>query len=607
MAVSKMNLMRVTFPQEYMEKALSSVVQSKEFHPELAVNIANEGNQGIPMAEDGKYESYLGRILTASQALHIELREVDENRAYSDNEIEDILDVVDARITELNREMVHMSSLQDQDKVALKKLKEYDIETINSLEYVQVRFGRFPESSIQKLALHNREHFIYDVLNKNNHYYWIIYICLTEEENTIHDMFHSLFFEQIPIPHLDEEEITESCEEDMIHIYGYVKHKAEINKLRKYVIVFDGSLVISGFVPSSKTEKFVSLFHEEEKIVVQTFPAEAEEGLSPPTILKNHWFFRPFELFVEMYSLPKYNSFDPVWFVGLTYCILFGMMFGDLGQGFVLLIIGWFMEKRMKIRLGGIIMRLAPFSMFFGLLFGSVFGDEHILDPMFHALGFKEKPIHVMDPAFVNTLIGAAVGIGVFLILVCILYNIIMSISRKEYGKALFDQNGVAGFVLYASVILGLFFGKQFPVFTPIGIIFCIVIPAILILMKHPLENLVHKIRMTPHGGWGGYFMESIFELLEVMLSFISNTMSYLRVGGFVLSHAGMMLVVMTIKEQAGNAGLLVMVFGNIFVMALEGLIVGIQTLRLEYYEMFSRYYDGGGKKFVPITSEETH
>ena len=108
---------------------------------------------------------------------------------------------------------------------------------------------------------------------------------------------------------------------------------------------------------------------------------------------------------------------------------------------------------------------------------------------------------------------------------------------------------------------------------------------------------------MTPHEGWGGYLTEAVFELIEVLLSFVSNTMSFLRVWGFVLSHAGMMFVVMTLREMSGPAGFLVMILGNIFVMALEGLIVGIQTLRLQYYEMFSRYYEGGGKRFIPTTT----
>ena len=100
---------------------------------------------------------------------------------------------------------------------------------------------------------------------------------------------------------------------------------------------------------------------------------------------------------------------------------------------------------------------------------------------------------------------------------------------------------------------------------------------------------------------------EAFFELFEVMLTFIANTMSFLRVGGFVLSHAGMMMVVYTLAEMvAGGTAitlsyLLVVVIGNAFVMCLEGMIVGIQVLRLEFYEMFSRYYEGKGKPFISI------
>ena len=116
--------------------------------------------------------------------------------------------------------------------------------------------------------------------------------------------------------------------------------------------------------------------------------------------------------------------------------------------------------------------------------------------------------------------------------------------------------------------------------------------PLIAIFFKEPIHRFIHKEKPFPKG-FGSFFTESFFELFEVMLSYVTNTMSYLRVGGFVLSHAGMMLVVATLMNMVGNASLLVMVLGNLFVMALEGLIVGIQVLRLEFYEMFSRYYDG--------------
>lgn len=93
--------------------------------------------------------------------------------------------------------------------------------------------------------------------------------------------------------------------------------------------------------------------------------------------------------------------------------------------------------------------------------------------------------------------------------------------------------------------------------------------------------------------------MEGFFELFEVLLSYVTNTLSFLRVGGFVLSHAGLMMVV-NVLAQNGEIWW-AMALGNLFVMALEGLIVGIQVLRLEFYEMFSRYYDGDGILFNPI------
>ena len=111
----------------------------------------------------------------------------------------------------------------------------------------------------------------------------------------------------------------------------------------------------------------------------------------------------------------------------------------------------------------------------------------------------------------------------------------------------------------------------------------------------------MHHHKMFPDGV-GGFIIEGFFELFEVVLSYVTNTLSFLRVGGFVLSHAGMMLVVATLMNMTSGAGsILVMILGNLFVMGLEGLIVGIQVLRLEFYEMFSRFFEGDGNIFNPL------
>ena len=246
--------------------------------------------------------------------------------------------------------------------------------------------------------------------------------------------------------------------------------------------------------------------------------------------------------------------------------------------------------------------------MIFGFLFGSVFGNETMLNPIHQKLfGVHEKLFEVMDSSSTMTILIGAVAIGAVLILMTQLLNITNRFAHGEKGEAIFSQNGIAGFVFYGSIIVGIVATMLFKVnvINPLTIGVCIVIPIICFVMKEPLTALVEHEPVTPKEGWGGYIMQSIFELIDVLLTFVTNSMSYLRVGGFVLSHAGMMLVVTTLVEMTGNAGIPVMIFGNIFVMVLEGLIVGIQTLRLEYYEMFSRYYDAGGIPFKAMTAEK--
>ena len=215
------------------------------------------------------------------------------------------------------------------------------------------------------------------------------------------------------------------------------------------------------------------------------------------------------------------------------------------------------------------------------------------------------KPIEVMANESVNVLLLGAIAIGATLILISMAINIVLRLRRKDYGEALFSHNGVAGFIFYASIIVMLTMDMllNIKVLNIVTELIFFGIPLVIILFRVPLKNLIKKVALTPHEGWLGYLVEAFFEMIEVLLSFVSNSMSFLRVGGFVLSHAGMMMVVITLMELAGMFGPVVLVLGNIFVMVIEGLIVGIQTLRLQYYEMFSRYYEGGGKKYVPTTT----
>ena len=248
--------------------------------------------------------------------------------------------------------------------------------------------------------------------------------------------------------------------------------------------------------------------------------------------------------------------------------------------------------------LGKILVPCGISSMFFGFMFGSVFGFEEMLDPVYEALGWQGKPLSVMES--INTVLLIAIAIGVGLMVIAMLMNIYACIRRKHFGEALFSQNGLFGLLFYlAGVNLASgFMGGPKPIPNSVCTVLLIV-GAVVLFAKEILIGIVDR-----HPDWkpesiGDFVLQNIFELLEYVLSYLSNTVSFLRVGAFVLVHAGMMMVVFSLAGE--NENIFVIILGNVLVIALEGLLTGIQALRLEYYEMFSRFFDGSGVSFAPV------
>mgnify|MGYP003375679745 FL=1 len=212
-----------------------------------------------------------------------------------------------------------------------------------------------------------------------------------------------------------------------------------------------------------------------------------------------------------------------------------------------------------------------------------------------------------MDGETINTLLLAAIALGVGLIVMAMIINVFTGLRNRDWEKALFSNNGVAGLVFYGAVLAGLVSmltgGPN--LFTLPYILGLLVLPILVIFLKEPLGRLAHGEHFELEGGIGSFIIEGFFELFDVVLSFVTNTLSFMRVGGFIISHAGMMSVVLTLTEMFTGAGsIVVLILGNIFVMALEGFIVGIQSLRLEFYELFSRYFDGQGVPYAPVSMD---
>ena len=192
------------------------------------------------------------------------------------------------------------------------------------------------------------------------------------------------------------------------------------------------------------------------------------------------------------------------------------------------------------------------------------------------------------------------------LILLAMVFQIINAKKRGDKENLFFSPNGVAGLVFYGFLVLTIVLymtGHKTP--GNIMMIIFLGIPVIMFLLKEPLGQLVEGKKPKAEGGVGMFLVQGFFELFETMLSYFSNTISYVRIGAFAVSHAAMMEVVLMLSgASAGSTNWIIFVIGNIIVCGLEGLVVGIQVLRLEYYEMFSRFYKGSGRKFEPFRSD---
>ena len=508
------------------------------------------------------------------------------------------------------------------------------------LACLEERLGAAHEAEIQRqreLTQRIWKDFAFVEYDFDGAYYWCAYFATQDNYKEIDSIFASLFFERVRIPDfvtttpaealasLEEQDKKLQAElaqlKDMSDLVpkedfkqlndlaGWTWYQQHLYDLEKYALVLGNTFYLSGFIPRSLYTGAVNDLSVLENVEVTLGDEKSLQPGKTPTKLKNGIFSKPFEGFVSMYGLPSYNDIDPTRFFSLIYALLFGIMFADLGQGLVLVVLGWYFFKKKGMWLGGVIERCGFVSAFFGFWFGSVFGFEDALDPVFHAMGFAEKPMDVMAPSSANFLLITAVAIGVVIIVLSIGFNILSKLRRGMKGELFFSTNGLPGLVMYLSIIalaVGMLVLK-INVLNPVFIIVCIGIPFLCMYFQEPLIEWAngHKVKIESKGE---LLSLGFFEMFDVLISFASNTLSFLRVGGFVLAHAGMMSVVFTLAHMISGFGSpIVIVLGNLFVMGMEGLIVGIQVLRLGYYEMFSRFYDASGIPFTPISLKQTN
>jgi len=498
-----------------------------------------------------------------------------------------------------------------------------DISRFIDMKYLVFRLIRISRENYDKLKK-NYENIPAVVLKVGVEGKYVIVASITPVslEETLEKIFSSLNYTLLAIPREFRgtaaevtEELTKSIGEDQKVIeylkkssedyrvkyitelkkgYSILEMEKKIEELKSEIAMGNKLFFMFGFVPVSSVSRLKSELESQfggEVIILVDDINKTGSGITPPTKLSNIKLFKPFETLLKMYGTPAYREKDPTAFFGLTYMLLFGAMFGDVGQGLILLFTGLILELVWKISLGGILSRIGLSSTVFGLIYGSVFGSEEILPPLI-----------IRPMANINVMLVAAVVFGIVLILSSYIYNIINSSLEKNMEEGLFGRNGVTGLAFYLILLYTIFrvvvtHGNILPV-----LVYIMAGLLLLMLFKQPLSNKLTHTDKLYRGSPADYYIEEGFGVIETLLSMLSNTISFLRVGAFALNHVGLFIAFATLARMMSTSwgNLAVVVLGNIIIIGLEGLIVFIQALRLEYYELFTKYYRGDGIEYAP-------
>ncbi len=389
-------------------------------------------------------------------------------------------------------------------------------------------------------------------------------------------------------------------------IYYKFKLLETKEKVNKYFLHTENIYIISGWFPYKFRKKIINILNTtvgEKNYYLEIYKASELKTRDIPVFFENPKILKPFEDLTYNYGTPQYRTINPVPFVALTYLIMFGVMFGDLGHGFILFLTGLIFKIVKKLRtssfssVANLIFYCGIAAMIFGVLFGSVFGYEDIL-----------KPVWLRPMENLNTLFGLAIGFGIVIITIGILINIINAIITKDYLEGFFSKSGLLGGIFYWGfliVISKIFVLKE----TPHKIIIwtMILIPLIILFLKEPITYFAKKRKKLFKDGFAIYLMEYIVNLLELVIGYISNTMSFIRIIAFGLAHTGLFIAIFSIVKILQNANApgfvswITIILGNIGIILLEGLVVSIQAMRLEYYEFFGKFFEKTGKKYKPI------
>lgn len=640
--IVKMKFVNISGPRDDIDRITDLYLSRYEIQLESALSELKTVDNLKPFIEINPYRDALNKAIQFTGYLQY-ADEVEPDESLSLQEMFKVVRMANSDYMEMQDKKealkIKIEELRNRQQiVAPFKPLDCELDEILHYKYIAYRFGRIPAEYYHKM-----EKYLLDDLDaifvegeRDERYVYGAYFVSPGEAQKVDAVFRSLHFEKMELPAdlqgtpMDEyrmlvREIYDFGQEiealdrktgemfsarapQLIAARNRLEELANNFDVRKMAARMEDNkqdyYILCGWMADDDVEMFLEETRYDDKIFVVVEDDHSTYFGEPPTKLKNPKIFKPFEMFIRMYGLPSHNEMDPTIIVGLTYSLIFGIMFGDVGQGLLLFIGGSMIYHFKKAPLAGIIATAGIFSTIFGFMFGSIFGFEDIIQPLWL------RPIdHMTTLPFIgklNTVFIVSVAFGMVIILAAMILHIVNAIRFHDLENIWFDANGLAGFVFYLSVVITIVLfmtGHKTP-----GAVFMAVmfgIPLLLILFKEPITRKIQKRADAMEESAGMFLIQGFFELFETLLSYFSNTLSFVRIGAFAVSHAAIMEVVLILAgAENGSPNWVVIVLGNLFVCGFEGLIVGIQVLRLEYYEMFSRFYKGSGRAFDPYTNK---
>ncbi len=391
--------------------------------------------------------------------------------------------------------------------------------------------------------------------------------------------------------------------------------KNQLIKVFKDKITFDA-------VDISKKRKTLETRRERRQRALQGRKGKKKEESDlrneAPTIMKNFFLFRPFETLTKMYGVPAYSEIDPTPFIAITFPLLFGLMFGDIGHGIVLIIAGFvggilFRKKGENLRnFSWIIFYCGWGSVLAGFLYGEFFGMHEMfgqeLRPVVIGTFTLHNPLENITTVFKFTIL-----IGVFHINLGWIIQFMNYWKQSQKYLAITDSFIKILFLTGGTILL---FGwgfdlnawllEPYPILLP-------VIPGILLIVLKPLGKVLN-VSYLREESYSSLLGEGSMETFETFLSVLSNVASYIRILALSLAHIALMIAIQAMINliQVGNIFMQIfviigLIFGNIVVILLEGILVFINALRLHFYEFFFKFYKGSGKEFFPFYLSNTY